>query len=517
MPASLSTPDRRDIAALILLAFLALTATSAMAWFVTERIPHLEDEMTYLFQARTYAEGALWVPAPSGPFFTPFVVDVDGRWIGKYPVGWPAVLAQGERWGLGWLVNPLLATLTILLIYLLSRDLFDRQVGLLAGLLALSSPFFLIQSSSYMSHSAALLWVTAMTWAFVHAEGLRREGQTGQWWAALAGLMLGMLAMTRSLTAIGIVLPFLGWLALEALRQPRQIPAIVATYVPMGLITILVAAVQPLYLTIVTGSPNTNLYTMIWEYDRIGFGPDIGRSGHTLEQALTTAGLDLGLWASELFGLPHTSWLILLVGLVALWRRSSNVERLQHVSLLVLPFITLVGVHLAYWVGAQVYGPRYYYEAHSSLAIIGALGLVGLGQLLAKVIQRVRPMEEAARERLRAALPFVLCGLVLLVNLTTYLPGRLDDWHGLYGIVRAPIDQLETLRQSDELLVLVRGGRWFQYAALFSLNSPWFDGEVIVAHDNDPRRTAALRALLLDRETWFYSEGQFTREPAPYN
>jgi len=45
--------------------------------FAFERLPHLEDEVAYLFQARTMAMGRLTVPSPAQPdsFWTPFVLD----------------------------------------------------------------------------------------------------------------------------------------------------------------------------------------------------------------------------------------------------------------------------------------------------------------------------------------------------------------------------------------------------------------------------------------------------------
>ena len=91
--------DRQDVIAMCLLAAVAIVAAASVSWFVFERVPHLEDELTYLFQARTYARGALWAPAPipRSPFFVPFVVTMEGRRFGKYPPGWPLLLAIGER------------------------------------------------------------------------------------------------------------------------------------------------------------------------------------------------------------------------------------------------------------------------------------------------------------------------------------------------------------------------------------------------------------------------------------
>jgi hypothetical protein len=47
---------------ILLVCAAALAATGAIAYFAFERLPHLEDEVAYLFQARTLALGRLTVP-----------------------------------------------------------------------------------------------------------------------------------------------------------------------------------------------------------------------------------------------------------------------------------------------------------------------------------------------------------------------------------------------------------------------------------------------------------------------
>jgi hypothetical protein len=49
--------------------FLVFLATFTIADDVLERIPHVQDSVTYLFQAKTMAGGHLWAPAPALPAF----------------------------------------------------------------------------------------------------------------------------------------------------------------------------------------------------------------------------------------------------------------------------------------------------------------------------------------------------------------------------------------------------------------------------------------------------------------
>ena len=101
LPVKKTPYTRLDVLVMLLLAALAFGAGVWIALNVTQRLPHLEDEMAYIFQARVFARGALSAPPPpdTRAFFMPFVLVVNGNWVGKYPVGWPLVLGIGEALG----------------------------------------------------------------------------------------------------------------------------------------------------------------------------------------------------------------------------------------------------------------------------------------------------------------------------------------------------------------------------------------------------------------------------------
>ena len=478
------------------LALLAFAAAAAMAWFVFERLPHLEDEVAYVFQARVMARGALWAPAPdnAAPFWVPFVLTLDERRFAKYPPGWPAVLALGERLGAAWLVNPLSGALSVTLLYLLGRDVFDRPTATLACLLMVSSPMFLVLSGTLMPHALTLTLGLLFMLAFRRAEA---ASQRAAGWSALAGAALGWVAITRPLTAVGLGLPFLGLLAWRVLGHlpGRGGWRALLTFAPLAGAALAVASLYPAYVWALTGDPTTNLYTLWWPYDRIGFGPGISpHDGHTLRQAVVNARADLGLWASDLFGWPSLSWIFLLPGIVA--RRRSA----WGWTLLAL-FPSFVAVHLAYWVGSQVYGTRYYYEALPGLALLTAAGMRWLVGLRLK-------------GRWRQAALATLVTALLAVNLVFYLPGRWRELRGLYTITRAPLVRLAELQEGD-VLVVARAERWWEYGALLAQTSPWLDGPLVVARDIVPEATEAAIAACPDRQLLYFYQGHFYEE-RPY-
>jgi 4-amino-4-deoxy-L-arabinose transferase-like glycosyltransferase len=328
---------------------------------VFERLPHLEDEMAYLFQARTLARGALVVesPVPARPYWQPFIVDRDGVRFGKYTIGYPAQLAIGVWLGELWVVNGFAAALAVAVTCRIGRIVGRRVVGrrtdgrdtggwdtgLIAAALVATSPAALLLNGTLMGHTGALACTGLFAWAcWQIAYGRSRAPRALLGWGVLGGLALGLLVASRPLTALGIAAPFALWGVWAAVREPRLLRG----FVPLGLLTGLLALSIPIYNYAATGDPTANLYTLVWEYDRIGFGEGAGRNVHTWEKGVRHTRFDLSLTAADLFGLQAEplmvdgmirpelyehftvesdyypvvglSWIPLLLGLVAVFR-----------------------------------------------------------------------------------------------------------------------------------------------------------------------------------------------------
>ena len=197
------------LAVLVVLASFILTAAVSLRPF--ERLPHLEDEIAYLYQAKIFAGGQLVIPTPQprASYWQPFVVDFGGVRFGKYSPGWPLLLAVGVLLGQPWVVNAFLAALTVALTYRLGRDLFGPATGLVAAVLLAASPMFLLLSGSLMAHTAATFFAVLLMWALRQSERRGSAPWRAALWGAVAGGALGMLVNTRPLTAAGIALPLL--------------------------------------------------------------------------------------------------------------------------------------------------------------------------------------------------------------------------------------------------------------------------------------------------------------------
>ncbi|MDZ4765701.1 MAG: glycosyltransferase family 39 protein [Chloroflexota bacterium] len=294
-----------------LLCLFAFAMSAILSRTVFERLPHLEDEVAYLFQARTYAGGHLVIdtPEPEDAYWQPFVVDYNGRRFGKYTPGFPALLALGVLVGQTWIVNALFGAAGVALVYRLGRDAFDADTGLIAAALVAFSPMALLLNATLMGHTAALCCTVLFMWCMLKIERASARHRYATAWAVAAGIALGILLATRALTAIAVALPFAVWSArrLVSHRTPQRSGRAVRVsplrpLIILALIAIVFGLSIPIYSAAATGDPFKNLYTLVWSYDRVGFGAGAGRNIHTLEKGIRHARFDLSLTAADLFG-----------------------------------------------------------------------------------------------------------------------------------------------------------------------------------------------------------------------
>ncbi|MFA9454607.1 MAG: hypothetical protein ACERK6_11915, partial [Candidatus Aminicenantaceae bacterium] len=101
-------------------ALFVLLFCSLFSYFILDHTPHLNDEIAYNFQAKIFLSGRFYTPSPgpAGSFDFPHIVN-NGRWYAQYPPGFPALMLIGLLLKAPWLLNPILAGLSIFLFYFL--------------------------------------------------------------------------------------------------------------------------------------------------------------------------------------------------------------------------------------------------------------------------------------------------------------------------------------------------------------------------------------------------------------
>lgn len=569
--------------AVLSLALFAFLMSALVSRTVFERVPHLEDEVAYLFQARIFARGDITIdsPVPRQPFWQPFVLDdpVTGQRFGKYTIGYPLVLAVGEAMGQAWIINAFFAMVSVVLVFRIGERTFNADVGLVASALVAFSPGALLLNATLMAHSVALTYALAFIWAFFNL-----IDTPNRWaWASIGGISLGLLLLTRPLTTVAIALPFVVWVGVRLLKAllaqgVRSAWQMGRAWIVLAVLTLAIGALSPLFNWVATGNPNTNLYTRVWAYDKVGFGECCGRTGHTLEKAFRHVRFDMSLASSDMFGWEtgeitpaHTLhlqtranywlntgvgvflviggvWLALLWGVswrgaiarlgvftgwsagVLLWSvlpvtvfdstliqnatfawgwiglggvwlygaialvawRKATTPHFRAVWLFLGVMLGIVLLQMTYWIGAQRYSTRYWYESLGMVAIFGAMVWV--------VWMRGFYMRLFTYGALAIALVF---------SLYDYSTPRIQALYGYNNTGSAFIEPVKARATTDKpILVLVEGDAsgenrvmWIAYSALSVVTSPYLDSEIVVARDylGDEVRQAIL-ALFPDRE-----------------
>lgn len=475
------------------LALVVVLFTAGWSWAVFDGVMHVQDEYAYLFQARVFAGGSLTATPPPYPehFYCPWVVVRDGRWFAIFPPGWPLILALGVLAGAPLLVNPVLAGLCLIVIYRLAARLFDARTAVLTALVCALSPFFLVLSSTAMSHTALLLLTSWVALGVLSATERRARVP------ALVGLACAaaLAALTRPVDALvlwgaAVALPLLA--PRHGTRRPWD--AAIASVFGLGLG--LFAYI--LFARFATGQWLTEPMALIQPENRFGFGSGIGLNwetfttpGHTPWRSLVNLNFNLGVLNQDLFGWPLPALLPLLALLVF--------ARLgwAHACCLA-PFAALAAAYALYWYHGVAYGARFYFGA--------------LPYLVMLTVEALRRAAGALRQRAAAsggaAIPWVptAAALAFAFTLLVYLPKvALVAPYPNYREINRGVLRFAEERRLHHALVFVQVRRPFHYAPAFAADElPVRNGKIIFALDRGPKENERVVALFPDRQVVYY-------------
>jgi len=359
----------------------AMVAAATAAVYVLSRKATTSDEIAQLWHAQILLSGRLSLPPDPNPEFFGLDNIIDhGRWYSQFPIGGPALLALGMLLHATWLVNPLLAGLTVVNVYVFASRAYGNGEARVSALLCATCPFLLLMSGSYMNHTVVVFLTTlalAELPVWTSATGRRRLGAS-----IVIGLSLGVAIAVRPLdgaiaaVALGV---FMIYTALRNTSVTALVAVLAAAAVPLaGLLVVNV---------LTTGRPLLFGYEVLWGANHsLGFHDDPAGNPHTPARALELAGLYLMQLNWSLFEWPVAGLLIVAGALL--------VAKLGRWDALLLGWIgaQLLG-YAAYWHAGALFGPRYLITVVPAFLLI-----VGRGLAVAQ-----RTVSPAARRAIVAA------------------------------------------------------------------------------------------------------------------
>ncbi|MFZ2960784.1 MAG: hypothetical protein WA705_28235 [Candidatus Ozemobacteraceae bacterium] len=289
-------------------------------WFTfnqTGAVPHMEDELTILYQARTISTGTypgVRVPDELRNTFQAGFLKIasGGRLLGIYPPGFPLVLSVFDLVGiLKWASFLLLAANLWILSRILNAFFSSRRV--FPWLLLCCSSFFLLHSVFLFSQSVSLFLVNVVWLRRIQEKPLIEDY-----------LISSFLFLTRPLDGLLLFVTLFIWqIFLQQKSSPEETKnggtagrGIFGNRFPWESLGFLVfIPVCLLHQKIHTGDWFESTYHLVFPRVNLFYGPDIGMAipfGFNLSQAFKNFALTLLSLNETLFGWPCASLLPLL-------------------------------------------------------------------------------------------------------------------------------------------------------------------------------------------------------------
>lgn len=438
--------------------------TNLISFYAFDHMPHIQDSVAQVFQGKIFAEGLLTAPSPPlRDFFYYQHMINNGQWYSQYPPGHAFLMMLGVLAGAPWLINPLLGSVTIVLLYFLGKELYGDAIGRLAAVLGLFSPFILFMSSEFMNHATVLFLFTLFL--LFYARTVRLHSTVC---AIIAGACLGWIVNIRPLTAVSLALPFavhacfLLWRRFRRYRKP---------FLALTLTAALFTAMLLLFNQLTNGSPFLFGYQVLHGNEHLpGFGHAAWGEPHTLVRGIRNTLHNFVGLNKYLF-----EWPIPSLAFVFILFASGSANRWDR--LLFFAFLSLAAGYLIYWFQDWCFGPRFLYAAAGAMILLTARGIQSMPRLCRRMSKH--PLSARSIYGLTTA-TLVFC---FAYGLTSNVPALYDVYSNSYWGVNTKLFREVETRGVGKALIFTR----HYFGCLLMANSPLLDTDVIYVRDSGAR------------------------------
>ncbi len=395
--------------------------------------PLLIDEIIQVYQARIFAAGQIWLPAPAHPEFTSaqHLLDWGGKVFGQFPAGGPALLAIGTLLGAEWIVGPLASALCAILFARLVRRIEPRPGTALAAILLFSAaPFVVFLGASMMNHITATAALLGVAVALVRATSDQHARPRD---AFLVGLLLGIAATIRPLDAAAVAIPTGAWLAWRARAGSPHLVALILSGIGVAIPVSMLFVINHVQ----TGDAFTFGYIAMWgQTHELGFHPTPWGDIHTPMRGLELVNLYLLRLQTYLYEGAAPALLFATVAL-GLTRRITAFDRWM-----IACAALILGGYFAYWHDGFYLGPRF---------VLPMVPLLALWTARLPTVLAERGVSDATRRTV------VMAGCVsLLLGAGTLLPLRAQQYRNGMLTLKTDFDAAARHAGVSGAIVLVR-------------------------------------------------------------
>lgn len=473
---------------------LVMAATAVVVlWYILyvvgDAMPHVPDDVIYVWMSKIFASFQLTAEPPPvqdsfSIFYPPFQHVIDGRYFGVYPFGHPMLLAVGQLFRIPWLVPPLLGAGCVVLIYLLSKQVYrSSTVGLIAAGLLLFSPFFQMTASNFMSHNttAFVTLVCLYLWTLPTKHRLPAM--------FFSGIFLGLLFNTRPLTGVTLM-PAIGlFMGYELLRSGQRWRKPLAEDLVFACGALLLLVAYFLYNHAITGDFNQSPYEYggALQPNTFGFGGQPSVASGLQNQQVLLAMLLLVANGFPLFIGVAFAALPFVLGTRHPWD-----------YFLAVCGLALAGTMIYFPDDALMHGPRYWYEAMPFLILLSARGFVRLreaGSAIGDWLARNLHWREAVSSTgvTGFAMTSLVAGLIMFsvwgwmlerrdpFPPIEFVPSKISELEGFNNVDSRLLDRADELDLENALVLVEPCSPWWCYGSVFWTNNVERDGNVVWA------------------------------------
>lgn len=495
---------------LLISVLLSLLAMFIIISYVFKGMPIGYDETVYLFQARTYSTGNLFLPVPPGPesISRSFMI-MNWLWTAKYLWGHPAILSIGLLVGSPYFATVFMALASLFLLYSIANQIYSQQMATVATLLMGTSPWFWFVSGTLLTHVSMLFLQLLFIYGW-----LKLEHQQSFSLGAILGVCLGWAFTVRPLTAVCFAVPFVGLVVVSLCKQPRRwLRPAVGLFLGGSIVMILIIV----YNTLVTGDPYNVPFLYYQNQERMGFG-ERNFGIYTPLMALSNLVKNVYLINMWLFGWPFSFFPLIAYLIVQAKAHFESIRKEATQYELALTWnswdtlwIVLVILHCLgyfFYPGAVVNTtmPLYYYELLIPLVILTAKSLLYFNKLASQKIVKGEYL-----------IP-TFVSLSVLTSILFFVPFRAQDFIQRHNTFFKPVN-LAVESISEKAIVFV--GKTAYPAEILPYPSPMLDDNLLfVSLRNQTDYEKALRTfperfpyiIFYDNKSAHYVIRKMTRE-----
>jgi len=462
--------------------------SALFSYIVLDHLPHTHDEIAYLFQAKIFKLGKLYVPSPCAKESFDFSHMVNnGKWYSQYPPIHPFLLMLGLFLGIPWLVNPFFAGASIILIFLFGKEIYNKKIGITAALLGALSMWFLVTSSTMLSHTSCMFFVLLFL-LFLFRSIKNPSFLNG----FLAGIGLGGALLNRPYNSALIAFPFLIYFLIKFFKSFRT--RFKNTLV-FGLTVMLFISALLFYNFETNGDPFSLGYTSSHGKEH---GLGFGKSGYLDFKHTPLLGAknlldNYSEMNKYLFGWPISSFLAIFPLFCISLRRKDFIKK---DVLLFSGFISLsLGLFL-YWGAYPSFVARMFFEYIPIFLILSAEGVL----LFPKIINsKLSKINQKKAQKFTALILTIFFVYAFIFRLPAWIWPKDTDWfyHGMsnnFAVVNSDIHKAFKEKLPDCSLVIIKflyfpfkyfPNGWWNTGFLY--NDPLLKNDIIYAQDKEQK------------------------------